>query len=321
MPLPAELCDAVLDYLHADPETLRSTALVCRSWVRTSRLHSFSSLSLSLSNPPAASFSATPRPHTPETAAFRAIALDGLLASPLETISPSIHSLEVRDTLAPVRLRWGDRPVMTAMATLLQLVPRLAFLPSVKTLRLSELCWPLLRSLGGRVAHLYLATGAVCLGGNLPKLLAALPRLQTLELDGVAGIPLRFWSPKLSAPAQSFVSPLHTLTIRHSSIAFLPWLSNAVAPNLSTLKIDGLVSYELEYLETYLLAPRVGATLRVLELAFLSQHVDAEELEPILEPCSALQTLIVRGEELTLPNASTEKSMLVPSVKTAAINW
>ncbi|KZT74615.1 hypothetical protein DAEQUDRAFT_660381, partial [Daedalea quercina L-15889] len=39
--VPPELCDVVIDYLHDDPRTLAVCALVCRTWVPSSRMHQF----------------------------------------------------------------------------------------------------------------------------------------------------------------------------------------------------------------------------------------------------------------------------------------
>ncbi|KAJ7053488.1 hypothetical protein C8F01DRAFT_1260476 [Mycena amicta] len=303
MALPAELWDEVLDYLYADPRTLLRTALVCRAWVRTSRFHAFDALALSLSHSHMHFISLRtdkPKPQNgPEAAAFRALQLDLLLSSPHETLSVSIRSLEVSDTLAPVRLRPNPANTVVVTATLLQLVPRLILLPHITTLALTELCWPLLRSVGSTVKHLSLSTGAVCLGANLPKLLATMPKLRSLELDGVAGIPFRAKSMQRTAD-ERFTSHLHTLTIRHSSIAFLPWLSLSSTlslPDLKTLKIDGLVSYELEYLSAYLNCESIASAMEVLELEFLSERVDEQTLAPILAPCSALRSLVVRGAD------------------------
>ncbi|KAJ6535073.1 hypothetical protein B0H19DRAFT_964200, partial [Mycena capillaripes] len=44
--LPRELCDLVVDYLHADRASLGSCALVCRAWVPASRFHLFEYISL-----------------------------------------------------------------------------------------------------------------------------------------------------------------------------------------------------------------------------------------------------------------------------------
>ncbi|KAF7304434.1 hypothetical protein HMN09_00845600 [Mycena chlorophos] len=298
--LPAELCDAVLDYLHDDSKTLHQTALICRSWVRTSRFHAFAALSLSLSHQHTdLTCAPTTKPRTPEAAALRALALDLLLSNPHETISVAIRSLEVCDTLAPVRLRPNPTNGIVVTATLLQLVPRLVLLPCITTLAMTELCYPLLRSIGSTVEHLSLSTGAVCLGGNLPKLLIALPRLRTLTLDGVAGIPLRANSSHRKIPpgSQLPVSHMQTLTIRHSSVACLPWLTFVSLPEFTALKIEGLVSYEIEYLASFLQSEGVAATLEVLELGFLSTRLDIDDtaLAPILEGCTALKTLTVHG--------------------------
>nr|GAT57078.1 predicted protein [Mycena chlorophos] len=320
--LPAELCDAVLDYLHDDSNTLHQTALVCRSWVRTSRFHAFAALSLSLSHQLTCSLETTTIPRTPEAAALRALALDLLLSNPHETISVAIRSLEVCDTLAPVRLRPNPTNGIVVTVTLLQLVPRLVLLPCITTLAMTELCYPLLRSIGSTVEHLSLSTGAVCLGGNLPKLLIALPRLRTLTLEGVAGIPLRSSSSHRKIPqcSQLPVSHMQTLTIRHSSVACLPWLTFVSLPQFRALKIEGLVSYEIEYLASFLQDEGIATTLEVLELGFLSTRLDVDDtaLAPILEGCAALKMFIMHGVNRDpAPPETTKKSIFMNDDKEA----
>ena len=47
--LPSELDDIILDHLHDDHKTLASTALVCRSWLPTSRHHLWHAIHLTFS--------------------------------------------------------------------------------------------------------------------------------------------------------------------------------------------------------------------------------------------------------------------------------
>ncbi|KAF7304171.1 hypothetical protein MIND_00649100 [Mycena indigotica] len=289
--LPLELWDAVLDHLHDQPTTLLGTAAVCRAWVPASRFHGFSALSLSII-----------QPHkSPEAAALRALQLDVLLASPHETLSASVNTLSVRDTLAPVRLRPDPTRTTFVTVTLLQLAPRVALLPHITCLALTELCWPFLRALGPHVEHLSLASGAVCLGPNVPRLCAALPRLKTLALDGVAGIPFRPAAARATGNLASAAVPslLQSLTIRRSSIAFLPWLTLVGMDNLRSLHVEDLVSYELDCLTGFLVAAPI---LENLELTFFTSCVDDNALTLVLAPRTCLKTVRVRGSDV-LPHA------------------
>jgi len=45
-PLPPELIDHIIDYLHDSPSTLRTCALVCQAWIAPSRFHLFYFLSI-----------------------------------------------------------------------------------------------------------------------------------------------------------------------------------------------------------------------------------------------------------------------------------
>ncbi|KAJ7289731.1 hypothetical protein C8J57DRAFT_1046913, partial [Mycena rebaudengoi] len=75
--LPNELCDLIIDGLHADHPTLAVCALVCRSWVPASRFHLLPSISLS------------------DKTGRRAAQLNALLASPYETLTPAVRELSL----------------------------------------------------------------------------------------------------------------------------------------------------------------------------------------------------------------------------------
>jgi hypothetical protein len=48
--VPPELTDRIIDFLHSDRKALKTCALVCKSWIPSSRLHLFETLYLTTSN-------------------------------------------------------------------------------------------------------------------------------------------------------------------------------------------------------------------------------------------------------------------------------
>ncbi|KAJ7220884.1 hypothetical protein GGX14DRAFT_676340 [Mycena pura] len=267
--LPNELWDAIIDHLHDDPDALRVAALVCRTWVRTSRFHLFEALAFS------------------PKSALRAACLDALLASPHGTIAPAVRKLSLPETLALVKVRCPQTGAVFLM-TLLGLIPHVAQLRHVRDLALSDLAWPLLRP-GALSSVERLTLSRMCVGACLIRITAALPRLTHLSLDGVAAVPFR-GSGQSAAAAGRMPASLHTVSISGSSIAFLGWLSLA-APHVARLTIDGLASYELDHLAAYLAV--LGPALEFLALSFFGTTVDERALPPLLTPCTSLKSLLV----------------------------
>ncbi|KAJ7741789.1 hypothetical protein DFH07DRAFT_1063907 [Mycena maculata] len=262
--LPCELWDAIIDHLHDDAAALCASALVCRSWVPASRFHRFEEISLS------------------QKSGFRAARLNALLASPCGTIAPAVQSLTFPDALAPIQIR-NPGTGQVFIKTLLELVPRATQLQHVRALTLSDLPWPLLRSLKN-VQELTLTR--VCIGQCLVDVVAVLPELRRLTLDGVTAVPYRGHLDVGGGDAPT--TRLDTVTIRGSSIAFLGWLALA-APHARALSITDLAPRDLEYLLAYVNA--VGPELETLDLAFYGGNFDEVLLPPLLAPCTSLQIL------------------------------
>lgn len=233
--LPHELWDVILDHLHLDRPVLRTAALVCRSWVPTTRFHLFADIALS-----------------PKCVA-RAAGLNALLMSPLATLAPAVRRLALHGALVPVQLR--NPGGAQHLTTLIGLVPALARLPRVKQLELSDL--PLVLLDGLKTVERLTLTG-ICAGAGLLRVVQALPKLAQLTLEEVTAVPYR-------GGVSGMKTGVHTLTIRGSSLAFLGWLAIA-APDVIALSIDTLISHELHFLAEYLCL--LGATLQELELAF-----------------------------------------------------
>ncbi|KAJ6464831.1 hypothetical protein C8R45DRAFT_1023324, partial [Mycena sanguinolenta] len=256
--LPPELWDAILDHLHRDRDTLRAAALVCRTWVPTSRFYLFEDIALS--------------PKCPA----RAARLNALLMSPHSTIAPAVRKLALPGALAPVQVCTPSG--VRQFAPLIGLVPSLAYLPRLVELELSDLplagAWPTVERLT--------LTG-VCAGPGLLRVVQALPRITQLTLDCVTAIVYH-------GGGRAVESGPRTLTIcGGSSLAFLGWAALA-APHVVTLSVDALVSGELHFLAEYLSV--LGTTLQNLDLSFYDlDPLDALALPTILAPCIALEIL------------------------------
>ncbi|KAJ7142013.1 hypothetical protein C8R43DRAFT_1016142 [Mycena crocata] len=264
--LPSELWDAIIDHLHNDEAALSICALVCRNWVPASRFHRFEALAVS------------------RKSGLRAVRLNALLASPHGTIVPAVRTLSFPDALAAIQIR-NPQTGQTHLKTLFALVPHAEMLQHVRSLALSDLPWPLLRALKN-VEQLTL-TG-LCVGPCLLDIATALPRLAHLMLQDVTAVPFRGWCPPHSTVNSSALVPLHTITIRGSSIAFLGWLS-LVAPHTKNLSIDVLTAREVDYLIGYVSV--LGSALEVLELGFFGNTLNELLLSNLIAPCPQLKLL------------------------------
>ncbi|KAJ7753636.1 hypothetical protein DFH07DRAFT_774037 [Mycena maculata] len=226
--LPRELCDFVVDYLHAERAALGTCALVCRAWVPASRFHLFEHISLAANEGHAAA------------------RLDALLASPHATFVPAVRQLDLYDALSPVQIRQPGTGRIE-IKTLLELVPKISQLHHIHSLALSDLPFDILPAFS-KVHTLYLV--GITAGPALLRLAAYLPRLTHLTLRRVHAIPYRASSPPATAPPPPLEN-LRTVTVRGSSIAFLGWIG-ILAPCVVTLEIGDLYPSEMPYLTEYL---------------------------------------------------------------------
>ncbi|KAF7332905.1 hypothetical protein MVEN_02396000 [Mycena venus] len=257
--LPHELWDAILDHLHDDRAALRAAALVCRTWVPTTRFHLFEDISLS-----------------PKCTA-RAACLNALLMSPYATIAPAVRKLALPGALVPIQIR-GPNSV-SRVIPLLGLVPGLARLPHLTELELSDFPLCILHA-WQTVERLTLTS--VCAGVGLLRVVQELPHLIHLTLEEVTAVPYRGGGCTLE-------NGIRKIAIRGSSLAFLGWLSLA-APHVVSVSVDTLVGHELHYLAEYLSG--ISATVQELELSFFDlDPLNALALPRLLAPCENLKIL------------------------------
>ncbi|KAJ7105398.1 hypothetical protein C8R43DRAFT_1046736 [Mycena crocata] len=226
--LPRELCDLVVDYLHAERATLSACALVCRAWVPASRFHLFAHIVLS------------------DTAGHAAARLNALLGSPHATLAGAVRSLDLFNALAPIQIRGPPADAPLRVKTLLEIVPRIVQLRHVHTLALSDLPFDVLPAFA-RVRTLRLQDATA--GPGLLRLATCFPSLTHLTLERVHAIPYRTISP--SVVPMPRLMKLRRLTVRGSSLAFLGWMG-VLAPRTCTLELDDMFPSELPYLTAYL---------------------------------------------------------------------
>ncbi|KAF7358489.1 hypothetical protein MVEN_00899400 [Mycena venus] len=241
--LPRELCDLVVDYLHAERVALGSCALVCRAWVPASRFHLFEHISLS------------------DNEGYVAARLDELLASPHATFAPAVRSLKFYNALSPVQMR-NPRTGHVQVKTLLQTVPRIVQLTQIRSLVLSDLPFDILSAFS-KVQTLCLV--GITAGSALLRLAPHLPSLTHLTLKRVHAIPYRAPSPGSTSDTAQ-ITALRRLTVRGSSIAFLGWLG-ILAPYTTVLDLGDFCPSEVPYLVSFLSSLKTPLESLELELS------------------------------------------------------
>ncbi|KAJ7482545.1 hypothetical protein FB451DRAFT_1364566 [Mycena latifolia] len=258
--LPRELCDFIVDYLHENPPSLGSCALVCRAWVPASRFHLFERISLSDSD------------------GYAAARLNDLLASPHATFAFAVRRLDFHNALAPVQIR-EPRTGRVHVKSLLEIVPRISQLRQIHTLSLSDLPFEILRSFA-KVHMLHLV--GITAGPALLRLAKYLPSLTHLTFKRVHAIPHRTSTSESGASASTLANLRH-ITVRGSSIAFLGWVA-ALAPCITALDLRDFCPSEVPYLTEYLEA--LEGSLESLELGLSPgtalREFAWDELAPLL---------------------------------------
>ncbi|KAK0201002.1 hypothetical protein DFS33DRAFT_1094621 [Desarmillaria ectypa] len=162
--LPPELCDIVIDFLHADRASLMSCSLVCRSWLPASRFHLWDTLKLAPCN------------------------IDGffILLSYSSTFLPYIQNVEIENAFTKLThyekfwTRWDN------------IVPYLAGRRlNVCSFRLSKVSWGLLHDMkwSSSILHTFssvkvLHLSNVSFDNNLQviQFLCSFPRLEDLSI-------------------------------------------------------------------------------------------------------------------------------------------
>ncbi|KAJ7642135.1 hypothetical protein FB45DRAFT_1126439 [Roridomyces roridus] len=231
MSLPRELCDLIIDHLHADRAALAACSLVCRAWVPASRFHLFDHISLS------------------ETTGRAAVVLNTLLSNPHASIGRTVRSLDLFDALVPIQITYNRTHKPPEIRPLLSLVPHIGRLTHIHTLALTDLPFDLLPSgCFQRVQRLILI--GVTAGPALLRLATAFPALRHIAMTRVLAIPYRP-SSNCAHKQTETLDELRTLTIHGSSIAFIGILA-VLAPQTRALSITDLFPSEIPYLVAYL---------------------------------------------------------------------
>ncbi|KAJ7127939.1 hypothetical protein C8R44DRAFT_779047 [Mycena epipterygia] len=272
--LPRELCDLVVDYLHAERVTLGSCALVCRAWVPASRFHLFERISLSQKDGHAAA------------------RLNDLLASPRATFAGAVRRLDLYNALALVQIRQHGR---VYLKTLLEIVPRISQLHHIQFLALSDLPFDVFPAFP-KVHTLYLV--GITAGPALLRLADHLPSLTRLTLKRVHAIPYRVHASPKSSPTPQ-IEQLRSLTVRGSSLAFLGWMA-ILGPCTSALDLGDFCPSELPYLTEYL--QTLGRSLESLRLG-LTPGTDVREFA-----WEELAQVLGQGTRLVVCIEETSKS-------------
>ncbi|KAJ7668781.1 hypothetical protein DFH06DRAFT_207625 [Mycena polygramma] len=283
--LPRELCDLVVDYLHAERAALGVCALVCRAWVPASRFHLFEHIALT------------------EHTAYAAACLNEILASPHATLAPAVRSLHLFGALAPVRIA-HPRTGRVQLKTLLEIVPRIRQFTHVRTLALSDLPFDLFSAFP-RIRSLSLA--GITAGPALLRLARCLPSLTHLTLKRVHAIPYRVSSPQTVSPLYTReIKTLRHITIRGSSPAFLGWLA-VLAPYTRTLALGDLCPSEMPYLTAFL--SELQGPLDSLELG-LSDGTAVREFawDELTDALGTGTSLMVCIDESRLEESQSETS-------------
>ncbi|KAJ7279466.1 hypothetical protein C8J57DRAFT_1464865 [Mycena rebaudengoi] len=291
--LPRELCDSIVDQLHAEPAALGNCALVCRAWVPSSRFHLFESISLT------------------QHSGSRAARLNTLLANPHATIQPAVRTLILLNALSSVQIR-NSTTGSAQVRTLLQIVPHITQLHNIRTLTLSDLPFDIFSAFP-KVKMLSLHD--VAAGPALLRLATYFPRLTDLKLNYVHAIPYRSRSPPAPDPVP-VLAALRSLFVQGSSIGFFGWMG-ILAPNVTALSIEDISSSELPYLVKYL--DIVGSTLETLRLGFTrvedTRKFGWDELVPALGPA----TRLIVGFNAT--NAEDEPDFDASFLRTQLAEW
>ncbi|KAJ7064126.1 hypothetical protein C8F01DRAFT_1250378 [Mycena amicta] len=233
--LAPELWDQIIDELRTDRHTLRAVGLVCRAYVPRSRSHLFERFSCSRNwSLPSAS-------------------LAECLSSPLCTILAAVQRLDLRYNV------WTrDHPSIEVLA------PHLLRLSNVRSLAISELCWPFLESsaafassvkeltLEGSYGHMQLAPS------TMRRLTGCFPNLEHLIFVGASSL----LEPYI--PAHEIVVPkdgtngakLRHLSLRWCQCAILAGLLQPPAPpfgvHITHLTIDSLAPDDLQHICSYI---------------------------------------------------------------------
>ncbi|KAF7311991.1 ANK-REP-REGION domain-containing protein [Mycena indigotica] len=281
--LPHELCDLIVDFLHADTAALGRCALVCRGWIATSRYHLFAHIDMS--------------PSTGRRSISRAVTLlNDLLASSHSTLPLSIRNLEFYNNPDSDSDHFSLSPLCVVL-------PKIVQLRHLKELSLSELPFQVLSALP-RLETLRLY--GITAGRGLLRLGKCAPSLRFLAFDSVYAVP------HVNFTMETCIRPtiaLSTIHIRRSSIVFLPWLLLVSPTRLRVLDIDEFAPAEIPALIGYLSRPpgppeHLRLALQV-ECRITEDDVCLwERLADALGDDTRLDVIVIAGEDAPLDDKS-----------------
>ncbi|KAK7038447.1 hypothetical protein R3P38DRAFT_3182533 [Favolaschia claudopus] len=256
-PLPPELWQPILDYLHNDLPALRTAALICHAWLQITRYRS------------------------------TAVELNALLTSPHTTIPPVVQTLNLPDSLLLAAVGQLAIPGITAKyTTIIDVTPRLVDLQNIREISLTDVPIALLSAL----SNIERLTLTKVPSPSIPRAVGVLGRLKHLILENITPVPL---VPGQNDPPTKFAegTNISTVIIRDSMLRILPWIA-VMRLNITVLAVDQVYRSELHYLAEYLLT--VSVTLRELELSIAFTDIRVASLSALIAPCKALQLLRLR---------------------------
>jgi hypothetical protein len=241
---PAELIDAITEYLRHDVHALANCSLVCRAWLPWGRAHLFNLVDLSVK-------------------LRRVDAFLSLLRSPNPTFLHCVRWLKVRDGLLSYEVAWVE-----------QALPLLQKLENVETLGVWQLSWD---SLGGearnallhgfmRVSTLEIRNSHFATDEQIINFITAFPLLRNLSINVVR------WSATVPWSDAAFAKfpPPHLETLSLGSCPkqhILEWLmSGNNSPKSNTIYFHSILSGEGYFIGRYLVS--LGPSLQHLRLEF-----------------------------------------------------
>ncbi|KAJ7056773.1 hypothetical protein C8F01DRAFT_1154879 [Mycena amicta] len=287
--LPRELCDFIIDFLHTDSHALAECALVCRAWTLASRYHLFGHIDLS----------------SKKTRRLLSLTtFNDLLASPHSTFPVSVRKLDFFNDPYDQVLLGSQLPCLC------DIIPRSVQLRQLRELALSELPFELLSSFP-RLETLRLY--GITAGRGLVRLGKCIPRLQHLVLNHVYA--LRYLDEEdtdgsghgatkdSNRPSSTPLADLRSITVRGSSVSFLPWLV-LLAPSarLQLVDIADLAPTEIPSLVWYLrristLPERIRLTLKSGYRVFDDDADLWDQLAAVLGEKTRLDVVIYAGDD------------------------
>ncbi|GJE92191.1 hypothetical protein PsYK624_083440 [Phanerochaete sordida] len=287
--LPAELSDAIIDYLRADKYALRACSLVCRNWLPRARYRKFETVALDTGN-------------------------CGNLLALLER-TPDIATFPKDVTLRAHRQPLGcvRRPGVSqkTLATIVSLFPSVEILHFVG-IEVHPAFAAVFRHRCARLHTLDFKQARVRSLGLLFELLAVLPSLRTvryfcLQFSGWQDVPIRAEDMDIAGPHQASLAELVCEGRNHDdpvTVPLLRWLvARRLHAGLRALALPNIARDDDRAILIELLR-ETGPNLRGLALGFAQQvHFGSDRaLAAALARCTGVRALALTEITLLRPN-------------------